>query len=210
MTGQLQAAVRIVSATPNVVQLQPGKAVMLSVKGSGLKTIRSGALYRDKAGKQKVGRLGGVRCAGGVSRGRLTLAGRVKPGAYYIRLADSRGALASLPVRVTVTTQRSTASFGRRTTQAKPSGVKAANRLAMQLGWRSGTTDYATLIAPSNACTALVRRVCGDAEQCGSRAGCSSAKYLLERYNQTGHSADVEASCNASLEDGALFPVCSQ
>ena len=136
----------------------------------------------------------------------------VTPATIVIHLADSSRTIIERPARTNVgkgkTTQpakpASPPSSGRSfrpSVSAKPTGVQeTVNRLR----------GYSALVAPNNPCTRLVIRVCGTRNQCASSPGCPPAKQLLQRYNQTGHSADIEASCNASLEDGIIFSACGR
>ncbi len=57
-----------------------------------------------------------------------------------------------------------------------------------------------------DACSKLVKRVCGAHNECSQSVGCSPAKQLLERYNQDHN----PLSCRMSLEDGMLFAACNQ
>jgi len=68
---------------------------------------------------------------------------------------------------------------------------------------------YAQLIAPTNACTLLVRKVCGLQNQCSSAPGCPVAKQLLDVYNTDSDKTPLAESCVISLEDSIVFPQCT-
>lgn len=103
LSNEAAAAIRILSAAPKSIQLQPHKALTLSIKGSGLSGIRSGALSRDPSGRQRIGKLR-IRYSGGLTKGRLimTLMGKVPPGSYFVHLTDSLGSSARVPVRINI------------------------------------------------------------------------------------------------------------
>ena len=68
---------------------------------------------------------------------------------------------------------------------------------------------YAQLITPTNECTILVRKVCGQQNQCASAPGCPLAKQLLDLYNTDSDTTAVAEACVISLEDGIVFPQCT-
>lgn len=68
---------------------------------------------------------------------------------------------------------------------------------------------YAQLIAPTNECTILVRKVCGLQDQCASASGCPLAKQLLGVYNADTDKMPVAEACVSALEDGIVFPQCT-
>jgi len=70
--------------------------------------------------------------------------------------------------------------------------------------------SYRQLIAPNNRCTQLVRKVCGQNNQCAASSGCAPARQLLDRYNQRSGAErqQTEGSCLAGLEDGIIFAQC--
>lgn len=67
---------------------------------------------------------------------------------------------------------------------------------------------YADLIASANECSILVRKVCGETNQCASSPGCPIAKELLSRLNSG--DSDVAGSCLIALEDPVVFNQCTQ
>ena len=69
--------------------------------------------------------------------------------------------------------------------------------------------SYASLIAPTNECSILVRKVCGLTNQCGGDGACSVTMSLLQRYNAGGaEGASAAESCLMALEDPLLFQQC--
>lgn len=73
--------------------------------------------------------------------------------------------------------------------------------------------SYASLITPTNECTILVRKVCGQQNQCGTTPGCEVSMTLLQRFNATTTDDDrngLAESCLMALEDPTLFPQCTQ
>ena len=69
---------------------------------------------------------------------------------------------------------------------------------------------YAELVAPGNECTILVRKVCGNENQCPSSPGCPVAMELLRRYNTDSDPSSVAGSCLIALEDPVVFNQCTQ
>lgn len=67
---------------------------------------------------------------------------------------------------------------------------------------------YAQLIAPTNECTILVRKVCGLTNQCASALGCPLAKQILDTYNTDIDKTSTAEACVISLEDSIIFPQC--
>lgn len=65
---------------------------------------------------------------------------------------------------------------------------------------------YAKLISPGNECTVLVRKTCGDRNQCASDPGCKTAKLLLDGFN-AGDAAGADY-CLVALEDAVVFAFC--
>lgn len=71
--------------------------------------------------------------------------------------------------------------------------------------------SYASLIAPTNGCTLLVRKVCGLENQCSSSTGCAPAMTLLQRFNDAATELDrvaVSESCLMARQDELLFWQC--
>ena len=68
---------------------------------------------------------------------------------------------------------------------------------------------YTQLIAPTNECTILVRKVCGLQNQCASAPGCPVTKQLLDYYNKETNKTATAESCVISLQDGIVFPQCT-
>ena len=104
--------------------------------------------------------------------------------------------------------------------QAERSRLRAIYRAARSR-YRASTTstpstssdpqdEYAALIAPANECTILVRKACGQENQCADRAGCSASMYLLGIYNEATDKIEGAYSCIAALEDGIVFAECTQ
>ena len=77
-------------------------------------------------------------------------------------------------------------------------------------GGGGGGSSYASLIAPTNECTILVRKVCGQENQCGNGSGCGAAMNLLQAYNSGNDQAAVAEACVISLADEIIFPWCNQ
>lgn len=67
---------------------------------------------------------------------------------------------------------------------------------------------YADLVAPTNECTILARKVCGEQNQCASSPGCPIAMELLSRYNAESDPSDIAGSCLIALEDPIVFNQC--
>ncbi len=79
-------------------------------------------------------------------------------------------------------------------------------------GQGSGGSDYANLIAPTNECTILVRKVCGLENQCADRGGCGAAMSLLDHFNSSGgdQAAAAAEACVVALGDYTVFPWCTE
>ena len=72
--------------------------------------------------------------------------------------------------------------------------------------------SYASLITPTNECTILVRKVCGQENQCSTSPGCEVSMTLLQRFNATTTDNDrigLAESCLMALQDQTLFPECT-
>ena len=70
---------------------------------------------------------------------------------------------------------------------------------------------YAALVAPLNRCTALVRKVCGEENECADAPTCPHAKDMLEMYNAAATEQeryDIEGQCITTLDDPVVFPMC--
>lgn len=92
------------------------------------------------------------------------------------------------------------------------SGARPKYPFSTTLGRRATPTPeeaYAQLIAPTNECTILVRKVCGLQNQCSSAPGCPVAKQLLDVYNTDSDKTPLAESCVISLEDSIVFPQCT-
>lgn len=73
----------------------------------------------------------------------------------------------------------------------------------------SEAAAYASLIAPSNECTILVRYVCGPENQCADQGACQTATQFLELYNAGGSEAEAAENCVYALSDEVVFPWCT-
>lgn len=51
-------------------------------------------------------------------------------------------------------------------------------------------------------CAEIVRRTCGDEDQCADRKACSAAKGLLEN--------GVTAACSEALDNPLAYPACKK
>lgn len=92
------------------------------------------------------------------------------------------------------------------------SGERVKYPFSRTVGGRATPTPeeaYAQLITPTNECTILVRKVCGQQNQCASAPGCPLAKQLLELYNTESDKTPAAEACVGSLEDGIIFPQCT-
>jgi hypothetical protein len=67
---------------------------------------------------------------------------------------------------------------------------------------------YADLVAPTNECTILARKVCGEQFQCASSPGCPVAMELVNRYNAESDPSAIAGSCLIALEDPVIFNQC--
>jgi hypothetical protein len=103
--------------------------------------------------------------------------------------------------------RRESSRFGQLYVKAKQKYPIKKLRRAAQLRI---VNAYASLIAPTNECTLLVRKVCGMENQCANSPGCPPAKQLLERFNQSTDHAEAAESCLISLEDAVIFHECMQ
>ena len=115
---------------------------------------------------------------------------------------------------VSLSTMSIQASAGKVNSQTHPQVLEkkgyTVKKTIKQTRQRLRLQNYRGLTAPNNRCTQLVRRVCGQNNQCSKSPGCRPARQLLDRYNQSSGAErqQIENSCLAGLEDGIVFAQC--